>query len=157
MSNHTVIDAEGAILGRLSTVVAKRLLLGETVDIVNVEKIIISGKPKSIIAQYKERLGIRSKYNPLRGPFHYRRPDRFVRRSIRGMLPYKKPRGKDAFHRLKCYIQVPVEFEKVKKITIPEADSAKLTVKRISVADLCIQLGWNYNHKLDPNYQPVEE
>ena len=61
------------------------------------------------------------------------------------------------FHRLKCHIQVPVEFEKVKMIKIPEADSAKLTVKRISVADLCIQLGWNYNHKLDPNYKPVEE
>ena len=73
------------------------------------------------------------------------------------MLPYKKPRGKAAFHRLKCYIQVPVEFEKVKKITIPEADSTKLTSKRITVAALCKQLGWNYNPELDPNYQPVEE
>lgn len=150
MSNHVVIDAEGAILGRLASKVAKRLLLGETIDIVNVEKIIISGKPASIIAQYKERLGIRSKYNPLRGPFHYRKPDRFVRRSIRGMLPYKKPRGKDAFHRLKCHISVPEEFAKAKPIKIPEADSAKLTVKRISVGDLCIQLGWNYDPTLDP-------
>ena len=106
MSNKVVIDAEGAILGRLSTNVAKRLLQGEIVDVVNVEKIVISGKPQSIIARYKERLGIRSKYNPLRGPFHYRRPDRFVRRTIRGMLPYKKPKGKDAFHRLKCHISV---------------------------------------------------
>ena len=66
------------------------------------------------------------------------------------MLPYKKPRGKEAFHRLKCHISVPVEFEKAKKIKIPEADSAKLTVKRISVGDLCKQLGWNYNPDLDP-------
>jgi large subunit ribosomal protein L13 len=49
MSNKVVIDAEGAILGRLSTNVAKRLLQGETVDVVNVEKIVISGKPESII------------------------------------------------------------------------------------------------------------
>ena len=150
MTNKVVIDAEGAILGRLSSMVAKRLLLGETIEIVNVEKIIISGKPESIIAQYKERLGIRSKYNPLRGPFHYRRPDRFVRRTIRGMLPYKRPRGKNAFHRLKCHISVPDEFEKSNKIKIPEADSSKLTVKRISVGDLCIQLGWNYNANFDP-------
>ena len=150
MTRNTVIDAEGAILGRLSTNVAKRLLMGETVDLVNVEKMIISGKPESVILQYKERLEIRSKYNPLRGPFHYRRPDRFVRRSIRGMLPFKKPRGKAAFHRLKCHISVPKEFEKAKRIKVPEADSAKLRGKRISVGDLCKQLGWNYNPELDP-------
>ena len=149
MSNNVVIDAEGAILGRLSSNVAQRLLAGEVVDIVNVEKIVISGKPESVIAQYKERLGIRSKYNPLRGPFHYRRPDRFVRRTIRGMLPYKKPRGKEAFHRLRCFISVPESFSKAKMVKIPEADSEKLTVKRISVGDLCIQLGWNYNPALD--------
>ncbi|HUU78199.1 MAG TPA: 50S ribosomal protein L13 [candidate division Zixibacteria bacterium] len=149
MSNKVVIDAEGAILGRLSSKVAQRLLAGEVVDIVNVEKIVISGKPESIIAQYKERLGIRSKYNPLRGPFHYRQPDRFVRRTIRGMLPYKKPRGKEAFHRLKCHIAIPEAFNKATLIKIPEADSEKLTVKRISVGDLCIQLGWNYNPALD--------
>ncbi|MFW9923892.1 MAG: 50S ribosomal protein L13 [Candidatus Thorarchaeota archaeon] len=149
-SNHTVIDAEGAILGRLASVVAKRLLTGETIDIVNVEKIVISGKPEVVIAEYKEKLGIRSKYNPLRGPFHYRIPDRFVRRTIRGMLPYKKPNGKDAFHRLKCHISVPEQFAKEKLIKLSEADSAKLTVKRISVAELCAQLGWNYNPDLDP-------
>ena len=150
MSNRTVIDAEGAILGRLSSKVAKRLLIGESVDVVNVEKIIISGKPESVIAQYKEKLGIRSKYNPLRGPFHYRRPDRFVRRTIRGMLPYKKPRGKEAYHRLRCYISVPEEIAKDKMIKEPEADSAKLTVKRITIGELCKQLGWNYNPDLDP-------
>jgi large subunit ribosomal protein L13 len=137
-------------MGRLASKVAKRLLTGETVDIVNVEKIIISGKPQSVINEYKAKLDIRSKYNPLRGPFHYRRPDRFVRRVIRGMLPYKKPKGKNAFHRLKCHISVPQEFAKAKLIKIPEADSSKLTVKRISVGELCTQLGWNYDPKLDP-------
>jgi large subunit ribosomal protein L13 len=150
MSEHVVIDATGAILGRLSTNVAKRLLTGQTVDVVNVEKMVISGKPTSIIKEYKERLGIRSKYNPLRGPFHYRRPDRFVRRTIRGMLPYQKNRGKIAFHRLKCHISVPREFEKSEKVIIPEADSSKLKVKRITVGDLCKELGWNYDPAKDP-------
>ncbi|MHA1221055.1 MAG: 50S ribosomal protein L13 [Candidatus Heimdallarchaeota archaeon] len=153
MSNKVVIDAEGSILGRLSTNIAKRLLQGETVDVINVEKIVISGKPASTILRYKEKLDIRTKTNPLRGPFHYRNPDRFVRRTIRGMLPYKKPRGKAAYHRLKCHIAVPEEFEKAILVKVPEADSTKLTVKRISVGKLCQELGWNYDPKLDPNYK----
>ena len=150
MSNHVIIDAEGAILGRLSTYVAKRLLAGESIDLVNVEKMVISGQPESTIRDYKAKLEIRSKYNPLRGPFHYRQPDRFVRRTIRGMLPYKKPRGKDAYHRLKCHIAVPKEFEKAKVIKIAEASSAKLSRKKITVGELCKQLGWNYDLAKDP-------
>ncbi len=150
MSNHVIIDAEGAILGRLSTHIAKRLLAGETIDLVNVEKMVISGQPESTIRDYKAKLEIRSKYNPLRGPFHYRRPDRFVRRTIRGMLPYKKPRGKEAYHRLKCHIAIPKEFEKAKLIKIPEADSTKLSRKKITVGELCKQLGWNYDPAKDP-------
>ncbi|MEA2070660.1 MAG: 50S ribosomal protein L13 [Asgard group archaeon] len=150
MSKRVVIDANGAILGRLSTHVAKRLLQGQSIDLINVEKMIISGKPKNTISKYKQKLGIVSKFNPERGPFHYRRPDRFVRRTIRGMLPYKKPRGKQAYHRLKCYISVPEKLENEKRIVIPDADSAKLKIKRITVGDLCKELGWNYDPKLDP-------
>jgi large subunit ribosomal protein L13 len=157
MSNKVVIDATNAILGRLSTQVAKRLLQGETIDLINVEKMIISGKPRSVIREYKNRLKKRSLFNPLRGPFHYRRPDRFVRRTIRGMLPYKKPRGKAAYHRLRCHISEPEEFKKSKKVIIPDADSSKLTIKRISVGDLCKQLGWNYDPKKDPTIKTEKE
>ncbi|MBD3189348.1 MAG: 50S ribosomal protein L13 [Candidatus Heimdallarchaeota archaeon] len=150
MTKPTIIDAEGAILGRLATRVAKRLLGGESIHLVNVEKMVISGKPQSTIAKYKQRFGIRSKYNPLRGPFHYRRPDRFVRRTIRGMLPHKKPRGKDAYHRLRCFISVPEEFSDSKLERITKADSAKLTVKSITVGELCKELGWNYDPQLAP-------
>ncbi len=153
MSNKVVIDAEGAILGRLSTNIAKRLLTGETVDVVNVEKIVISGNPESIISSYKEKLGIRIKYKPLRGPLHSRRPDRFVRRRIRGMLPFKQPRGKDAYHRLKCWISIPEEFQKATLIKVAEADSEKLTIKKLTVAKLCKELGWNYDSDLDPTYK----
>ena len=150
-TNRIIIDGEGAILGRLSSFVAKMLLTGETVDVVNAEKIVISGNPQSTIAEYKESLGIRSKYNPLRGPFHYRQPDRFVRRTIRGMLPFKKPKGRDAFHRLRCHISVPSEFSNTKLTKIPEVDAEKLKVKSITVGELCVQLGWTYNPELDPS------
>ncbi len=33
-----------------------------------------------------------------------------MKRTIRGMLPYKRPRGVDAMKRIRCYVGVPVEF-----------------------------------------------
>ena len=50
-----IIDATGATLGRLSTHVAKRLLNGEQIAVVNAEKAIISGKKTSIKKHYKEK------------------------------------------------------------------------------------------------------
>ena len=42
-----VVNAEGLILGRMCSKIAKRLLNGEVIIIVNAEKIVISGKKKS--------------------------------------------------------------------------------------------------------------
>ncbi len=49
-----IIDAEGLIVGRLSSVVAKRLLDGGNVVIVNADKAIIIGRKDNIIQRYKE-------------------------------------------------------------------------------------------------------
>ena len=51
----TIIDAEGAVLGRLGTNVAKRLLNGEEIAIVNSEKAIIVGKKATIKNRYKQK------------------------------------------------------------------------------------------------------
>ncbi len=40
----TIIDSEGAVLGRFCTTVAKRLLNGEEIAVVNSEKVIVTGK-----------------------------------------------------------------------------------------------------------------
>ena len=48
------IDAENAILGRLCTEVAKYLLEGHAVNILNCEKVVISGKKHSILREYRE-------------------------------------------------------------------------------------------------------
>lgn len=61
----TVIDAEGLILGRMATYVAKRLLKGEGIAIVNAEKAVLSGKKRSKLADAKEFLGVGA---PKRGP-----------------------------------------------------------------------------------------
>jgi large subunit ribosomal protein L13 len=104
----TIIDASGATLGRLSTHTAKRLLNGEEIAIVNSEKAIISGKKPKIKNEYKEKREVGT-YR--KGPFFPRTPDKIVKRTIRGMIPYQTPHGRTAFKKLKCYIGVPKEFD----------------------------------------------
>ncbi len=66
--------------------------------IVNAEKAVVTGDFNSILEQFKVKLTIvRTHYNPERtGPKTPKRPDRVLRRAIRGMLPYDKQKGKAA-------------------------------------------------------------
>ncbi|MCD6411390.1 MAG: 50S ribosomal protein L13 [Thermoplasmata archaeon] len=132
----TVVDATGAVLGRLASIVAKRLLNGEEIAIVNSEKAIIVGDKDSIKERYKEKREIGSSR---KGPYFPRRADRIVKRTVRGMLPYQQPKGREALKRLKCYIGVPKEFEGVEFETI---ESVKKTPLRyITVGELSEFLG----------------
>lgn len=106
-----VINAETCIAGRLASTVAKRLLKGEEISIVNAEKAIILGNPKATHADYEERI---KKGDPYHGPFYPKQPERILRRIIRGMLPFHKPRGRDAYRKLKVYRSVPVELKNEK-------------------------------------------
>jgi large subunit ribosomal protein L13 len=102
MSN-MIYDGSGAVFGRLSSVVAKSLLKGNSVDIINCEKMIVSGD-KNIVAKKimdKRKMGSGSS---LKGPKYPRAADRLVKRMIRGMLPWNSARGQDAFKRLRCYV-----------------------------------------------------
>jgi len=125
-----VIDATNAILGRLASYVAKQSLLGKKIAVVNCSKAVISGKRRRIIEEYKE---IRAKGSAaLKGPFFPKHPDKIIKRTIRGMLSYKKGRGKEAFKRIRCYNEIPKELEKAKKI---KAGKEKKT-KTIKLSDL---------------------
>lgn len=128
-----IIDAKGLILGRMASVVAKRLLNGEKIIIVNAGEAVISGKRHSIIREAHEYLQIG---HPGKGPLHPRRPDMIVKRVIRGMLPYKRPRGREALKRLRVYIGVPEEFRGKSMETIPEADVRNLKGPYITVSEL---------------------
>lgn len=137
-----VYDAENLVIGRLAARVAKDALLGNRVAIVNVEKAIITGERRTVIEAYKEKFNIKTSYNPRRGPFHHRRPDKLVRRIIRGMLPWPKPRGKQALKRVHVYIGVPDQFAEVEKIVLEDCKYSSLTRKFITVGDLSHELGW---------------
>lgn len=135
-----IINADGLIIGRMASIIAKRLLNGEEIVIVNAEKAVLSGKRKSKVKEAKEFLEVGS---PERGPFHYRRPDKIVRRTVRGMLPYKQPKGKQAYKRLKVFIGIPAELKDKKIETLVHAQARKLTCPYFTVGELAKEIGWN--------------
>ena len=67
-----VINGENMIMGRLASVIARKLLEGNRVVVVNAEKIAISGNKRSIVNEYKAMLEIGTLRNPKRGPKHFR-------------------------------------------------------------------------------------
>ncbi|MFW6037957.1 MAG: 50S ribosomal protein L13 [Candidatus Saliniplasma sp.] len=103
-----VYDGEDKILGRLATKIAKDLLSGEDVRVVNAEKVFITGDKVTILEDYKKK---RERGKIRKGPYYPRRPERIFKRTVRGMLPYQQPRGRKAFKRLRAYIGIPSEFE----------------------------------------------
>lgn len=135
-----IIDASDLILGRMGTFVAKKILLGEKVDIVNSELAVISGNKEIVFNRYKE-LREMANQDKLRKPIIPRRPDLFVKRAIKRMVPHKKNRGKEALKNLKCFIGVPEEMKSLKFETIPNAKSDKLICKFVTVKEICLLLG----------------
>ncbi len=135
-----VVDAEGLILGRLCSQVAKKLLNGEQVIIINAEKAVLSGKRKSKVAEAKQFLEVGA---PERGPFHYRRPDRIMLKTVRGMLPMKKVKGQKAMSNLKVFMSVPEELRNQKTEKFVDADSSKLKGPQFTLAELAREIGWN--------------
>ena len=89
---------EGCVLGRLASITSKNLLEGEEVVILNAEKIMLTGNKEWAYAKYKQRVDRASISNPRDlGPKYPRRPDDIFRRTVRGMLPFKKSKGKTAY------------------------------------------------------------
>ncbi len=101
-------NAEGLVLGRLASVVARNLLRGYRVNVINVEKAIITGDPVMIKREWYQKWARSDWYH---GPFYPRMPDRIFRRVVRGMLPRKTKRGREALKNLRVFIGFPDEFK----------------------------------------------
>jgi large subunit ribosomal protein L13 len=136
----TIINANGLILGRMASIIAKRLLNDEEVIVVNAENAVLSGKRKSKVAEAKTFLEVG---HLKMGPAHYRRPDRILRRTVRGMLPYKKAKGKQAYKRLKVFMGTPDEFKDQKMETLMNAQAKKLTCSYFTLGEFAKEIGWN--------------
>ncbi|MBO3770094.1 MAG: 50S ribosomal protein L13 [Thermoproteota archaeon] len=136
MSEKTlVVDATNQILGRMCSIIAKKLLEGYRVHVVNVEKVRISGDKHSFIREYVKFLEIKSVRNPKHTPIHPRNPATYVRRVIRGMLPMDKKKGMDAFRRLRVYIGNPGNL-KGQPVRFEEADASRLGRRSFMLSEL---------------------
>jgi len=141
-STPIVVDGTNLIAGRLSACVAKLLLEGNRVSIINCENIMISGTRKNIIGEYKKFLEVASILHPKHGPFHPRRPDTIISRMVRGMLPRDKPSGKSALERLRAYMGVPNEIKSLKKIQFDDAKIRKSAANYVTMTELAKNVGW---------------
>ncbi len=143
-----VIDAANLVLGRMAAKVAKQALQGETIKIINCEKAVITGNRKSTLESYAQKFDI-GQVN--QGPYFPRRPDMLVRRTIRGMLPRKKPKGRLAYERVQCFVGVPSGIKAEDAKTIPEASAERIKkASYITVNELCKHLGYKLQEAVVP-------
>ena len=105
-----IINGQDVVMGRLASFVAKELLRGEEINIINCNEVIITGNKKSIVEEFYEE---RSKFgSSQKGPKHHRVSEKIVKRAIRGMLPnHRFGRGRIAWKNLRCYNTTLKEFE----------------------------------------------
>jgi large subunit ribosomal protein L13 len=137
-----IVDGKDLIVGRVATFVAKQALLGETVKIVNCEQMYVSGD-RAFLVEDTHRRRMQGTWE--KGPFFFRRPDRFVRRIVRGMVNHKTPRGTLAYKRVMCYIGHPEELKQHKAISIDGAHIKKIpNLKYVTVNELCKMMGSNF-------------
>jgi len=133
-----IIDAKDKIIGRVASYAAKKALLGEKVYVVNCNYALFSGRKEWVIEDYKKKI---DKGTYKKGPFYFRQPYKLVKRIIRGMLPHKKTKGKEALKRIRCYDNIPKElegkeYEKIKKGGVSKLKRANY----IYIWELCKRL-----------------
>ncbi len=136
------LNGEGQVLGRLASVVAKNLLRGNQVVVVNAEKIVLKGSWSSVEKEWQSRFELKSAINPFRySPKRYVRPDMYFRRVVRGMLPWRKPKGKQALRGLRIYIGVPKHLENVEFINYKDTygGSGK---HYVTLSKVAVRFGW---------------
>ena len=106
----TIIDGRNAILGRLGSVVAQRIMDGEEIVVINAEGIVVTGERDMVFADYKARVD-RGDTTKRKGPFYPRRADLLFKRSVRGMIPWTSTSGRDAYRRLHVFVGTPKQFQ----------------------------------------------
>lgn len=132
--NQIVIDAKHSILGRLASAVAKEAIKGFNVVVINSDLALVSGGRRDIIEAYqvkRKRGGTGQK-----GPNFPSDPSRIVKRTVRGMLPYKQARGLNAIKRVYCYDGVPSEYQAIKARTFTHTTKAKT----MTLKELCTEI-----------------
>ncbi|QCJ46510.1 MULTISPECIES: 50S ribosomal protein L13 [Haloprofundus] len=132
-----IVDARDCIMGRVASEVAQRALDGERVAVVNAERAVITGRDEDVMSVYRKRAEVGSD----RGPYYPKRPDRIFKRGIRGMLPYKTPRGREAFENVRVYLDNP--YDEDGEVLDGTSLDRLSNIKFISLGEISEKLGAN--------------
>ncbi len=133
-----VYNAENQILGRVCTSIAKDLLKGENVIVVNSEKAVLAGNIRWKNEHYMEKI---KRGDPHKGPFFPKYPDDIFRRTVRGMLPWHKAKGQTAYKKLRVFIGVPEEYKNKPAQKLEGTDAGKLTTTYITLGEVSTNIG----------------
>jgi large subunit ribosomal protein L13 len=131
-----VVDARDCILGRVASQVAEAALDGESVAVVNAEDAVITGREGDVVETYRTRHDLTSD----RGPHYPKRPDQIFKRSIRGMLPHKRERGREAFESVRVYVGDPFDDEDAEVLEGTSLDRLS-NIRFTHLGDIAEQLG----------------
>ena len=143
-----VVDARDCIVGRVASQVAQRALDGDRVAVVNAERAVITGSEGDVMSTYRERDAVGSD----QGPNYPKRPDRIFKRAVRGMVPHKETRGREALERVRVYVGNPYddgaaadeEADAVEPAVLEGTSLDRLsTIKFVSLAEVSENLGAN--------------
>ena len=144
-----VVDARDCIVGRVASQVAQRALDGDSVAVVNAERAVITGNEDDVMSTYRERDAVGSD----QGPNYPKRPDRIFKRAVRGMVPHKETRGREAIERVRVYVGNPYddgaaddeeEADAVEPAVLEGTSLDRLsTIKFVSLAEVSENLGAN--------------
>ena len=131
----TIIDAKGLILGRYASFAAKQAILGNEVIIINASQSIISGRKSVLFERLRQKKAMGS--NIRKGPYIPLRSDSYVKRSIRGMIPYKTAKGREALSRIRVYTHNPKGVEA--NVMVEGASAEKLPTSQYVVLETLLK------------------
>ena len=139
----TVIDGSNLIYGRLATAVAKLIMDGEQVVVLNAENIIVTGERSEVLKDFKHKVDL-GEVTKRKGPFYPRRADLLFKRCVRGMIPRYTTTGREAYRDLTVYVGAPKQFDDAEK-TVPEIASKKVSCKYVTLGEISAYLGSKVN------------
>jgi ribosomal protein uL13 len=121
--------------------IAKELLAGEEVHVINAAQMIFSGKPEYHKKRLTVKRGLTDKRNPENAEKFPRVPYMLFKRVVSGMLPKKSQRGRDALKRLRAYDAIPAGID-VSKAEVYSAAVKDSLAKSMTLGNLCRAFGY---------------
>jgi large subunit ribosomal protein L13 len=127
--NWCLIDGEGKVLGRLASEVAQRLRgknnpgfvpyadTGDFVVVVNVDKVILTGKKMDQKVYYRHSGFIGGLKSITAKKLKEKRPEELLRQAVKGMLP-KNSLGRKLNKKLKVYVGAAHPHEAQKPVLV---------------------------------------